>query len=99
MNVLVPVALGAAITAQPLVSGDVLEPSAENEAWHALSRSPANAPPVPAEAEERAFAWTNGLSRSAVVLRLVSMQRGDGRWLCGTNDVTSAAVRIIQSSL
>ena len=39
---------------------------------------------------------TNGLSRTAVAIRLVSMQRADGRWMEGTNDVTSAALRMLR---
>jgi len=99
MKTLPTALLGVAITAQPLVSEEVLEPSVENEVRHALARSPTNSPPATAEVQSRAFAWTNGLGRSAVAVRLVSKQRADGRWLCGTNDVTSAAVRILESSL
>ena len=99
MKILLTVLFGAAITAQPLVNEEILEPSVANEVWHAISRSPTNAPPATAEAQSRAFAWTNGLSRSAIAVRLVSEQRSDGRWICGTNDVTAAAVRILGESL
>ena len=99
MTILLPLVVGVAITAQPLVNEEILEPSVANEVWHALARSPTNAPPATAEAQSRAFAWTNGLSRSAIAVRLVSEQRSDGRWVCGTNDVTAAAVRILESSL
>lgn len=99
MKILLTALFGVAITAQPLVNEEILEPSVANEAWHALSRSPTNAPPATAEAQSRAFVWTNGLSRSAIVVRLVSEQRGDGRWLFGTNDVTAAVVHILKSSL
>ena len=99
MKILLTAVFGVAITAQPLVNEEILEPSVANEAWHALSRSPTNAPPATAEVQSRAFAWTNGLSRSAIVVRLVSEQRRDGRWLSGTNDVTAAAVRILEASL
>lgn len=38
---------------------------------------------------------TNGLSKTDIAIRLVSLQRG-GRWLVGTNDVTAAAVEILR---
>ena len=88
--------LGAAFVAQPLVSEDVLEPSLANEAAHALDVAATNAPPVSAAVAAGAFAWTNGLSRTAIAVRLVSSQRADGRWLSGTNDVTSAACTILK---
>ena len=72
--------LALTITAQPLVSPDVLEPSVQNEVDHALARAPTNA--VPANATELAVA-------------LVSAQQADGRWLVGTNDVTQVAVAIL----
>ena len=86
--------LAVSITAQPLVNEDVLEPSVRNEVRHALSLAPTNAPaalslPVP----------TNGLDRTQIAIRLVSAQRADGRWLVGTNDVTSAAVEILKETL
>ena len=86
--------LAVSITAQPLVNEDVLEPSIRNEVRHALSLAPTNAlaatvPP----------AWTNGQNRTQVAIRLVSAQRADGRWLVGTNDVTSAAVKTLKELL
>ena len=99
MKILLTAVFGVAITAQPLVNEEILEPSVANEVWHALARSPTNAPPATAEVQSRAFAWTNGLSRSAIAVRLVSEQRRDGRWLSGTNDVTAAVVRILEGSL
>ena len=86
--------LAVSITAQPLVNEDVLEPSVRNEVRHALSLAPTNAPaslslPVP----------TNGLDRTQIAIRLVSAQRADGRWLVGTNDVTSAAVGLLKEVL
>ena len=80
------------ITAQPLVNGDVLEPSVCNEVEHAIARAPTNAPPatfLPVS--------TNGLDRTQVAIRLVSCQRSDGRWVVGTNDVTAAAVELLKS--
>ena len=85
--------VAVAIVAQPLVSEDVLEPSVMNEVEHALAVAPTNAPPV-------TVAWdpgTNGLSRTALALRLVSSQRADGRWFDGTNDVTAVARRLLES--
>ena len=92
----------AALTAQPTVSPDVLEPSVQNEVDHARARAPrgtlrADATNA-ATAAEAAFARlyeTNGLTATDAAIRLVSAQRPDGRWLVGTNDVTSAAVRIL----
>lgn len=40
---------------------------------------------------------TNGLSSTAIALKLVSAQGADGRWHVGTNDVTVTALRILQS--
>lgn len=86
--------IAAVITAQPLVNEDVLEPSVCNEVCHALSLAPTNAPaatllPVP----------TNGLNRTQLAIRLVSAQKADGRWIVGTNDVTSAAVSLLEEVL
>lgn len=100
---LVSIVLSAVITAQPLVDADVLEPSVQNEVDHALSLAPTNVVAF-AEAPEslRLFCTTNdvfctnGATRTDVAIRLVSSQRADGRWLCGTNDVTSAAVEILK---
>lgn len=40
---------------------------------------------------------TNGLSASDIAIKLVSSQKRDGRWMLGTNDVTSAAVDILEA--
>ncbi len=40
---------------------------------------------------------TNGMSATAVALKIVSMQGSDGRWTSGTNDVTSVALDILRS--
>lgn len=87
-------ALAAVLTAQPLVNEDVLEPSVRHEACHALSLAPTNAPPATVLP-----VGTNGLNRTQVVIRLVSAQRADGRWIVGTNDVTSAAVELLKEML
>ena len=86
------VLLGVVLTAQPLVNEEVLEPSVCNEVEHALARAPTNAPPtrlLPVD--------TNGMSRTAIAIALVSSQKGDGRWRVGTNDVTAAAVDVLRS--
>lgn len=93
MKLLAFLFVAVAIVAQPLVNEDVLEPSVMNEVEHALSVAPTNATPV-------TVAWdpgTNGLSRTALALRLVSSQRADGRWFDGTNDVTAVARRLLES--
>ena len=87
-------ALAVSVTAQPLVNENVLEPSVRNEVCHALSLAPTNAP-----AATILPAWTNGQNRTQVAIRLVSAQRSDGRWLVGTNDVTSAAVGLLKEVL
>lgn len=95
MIIRLPAALLAlSITAQPLVNEDVLEPSVRNEVRHALALAPTNAPAAAVPA-----AWTNGQNRTQVAIRLVSAQKADGRWLVGTNDVTSAAVEILKEVL
>ena len=86
--------LAVSITAQPLVIEDVLEPSVRNEVRHALSLAPTNAP-----AATIPPAWTNGQNRTQIAIRLVSAQKADGRWLVGTNDVTSAAIEILKETL
>ena len=88
------IALAVTITAQPLVNEDVLEPSVRNEVRHALSLAPTNAPVATILP-----AWTNGQNRTQAAIRLVSAQRADGRWLVGTNDVTSAAVELLKEVL
>ena len=88
------IAFAVTITAQPLVNEDVLEPSVRNEVCHALSLAPTNAP-----AATILPAWTNGQNRTQVAIRLVSAQKADGRWLFGTNDVTSAAIEILKETL
>jgi len=100
---ILPLALSAVITAQPLVDADVLEPSVQNEVDHALSLVPTNvvsfadAPePIRLFCTTNDLFGTNGATRTDIAIRLVSAQRSDGRWLCGTNDVTSAAVEMLR---
>lgn len=87
-------AFAAVVTAQPLVNEDVLEPSVRNEVRHALSIAPTNAPAATALPVA-----TNGLNRTQIAIGLVSAQKGDGRWLVGTNDVTSAAIELLKELL
>ena len=82
--------MAVTISAHPLQNEDVLGPSILNEVEHAISIAPTNAP---------AAEWTprtNGLSRTDIAVRIVSSQRADGRWMEGTNDVTSAALQILR---
>ena len=87
---------------RPMPSPDgALEPSVQNEVDHAVGlaetwletrRSDTNA--VPAECD---LFRTNGLTREAVALRLVRLQRGEGWWLAPTNAApTRLAVRILK---
>ena len=83
--------LAAVIIAQPLVNENVLEPSVCNEVEHAIARAPSDAPATALSPCE-----TNGLDGTQIAIRLVSSQRSDGRWMLGTNDVTSAAVALLK---
>ena len=100
--------LAVSLTAQPLVNEEVLEPSVRNEVRHALSLAPTNLSAATGMSPPRAggsvatgipVAWTNGLSRTQIAIRLVSAQGADGRWVVGTNDVTSATVEILEETL
>ena len=91
--------LAATITAQPLVDPDVLEPSVQNEVDHALSLAPSNAfecVSFPTNCAAFCHAATNGLSATDIAIKLVSSQKPDGRWMDGTNDVTSAVLRTLR---
>lgn len=90
----IAIVFAAVITAQPLVNEDVLEPSVCNEVRHALSIAPTNAP-----ASAALPLVTNGLNLTQIAVGLVSAQKADGRWLVGTNDVTSAAVELLEELL
>jgi len=94
--------LALTLTVHPLANEDVLEPSVANEVDHALSRAPTNVPSVtalPLFPTGHVFA-TNGLSRTAIAIRLVSAQRADGRWYAvwngRTNDMTAVAVERLE---
>ena len=94
MNALVPI-FAATITAQLIGGGDALEPSLVNEVERALGLAPAETNAV-ATVVGDVFA-TNGLSATATAVRLVSLQRGDGRWFVGGTNQTAEAVRILEA--
>lgn len=81
------------IAVQPLASGDFLELSVRNEVDHAISRAGEKGA---AQSGAGVPFKTNGMTRTAIALKLVSAQKGDGRWLDGTNDYTAAAVKILE---
>ena len=88
-----PERIAPSVTVQPLADEDFLEESVLNEVDHAISRAGSKGEgPVRANLP---FA-TKDMSRSKIALKLVSAQKGDGRWLDGTNDYTAAAVRILK---
>ena len=87
--------VGLVIATRPdCINEEVLEPSVCNEVRHALAVAPTNAPAATALPVA-----TNGQNRTQVAIRLVSAQKADGRWLVGTNDVTSAAVELLKELL
>ncbi|MBO6168205.1 MAG: hypothetical protein J6P13_07685 [Kiritimatiellae bacterium] len=97
--------LALAIELPALVDEDVLEPSIQNEVDHAISRAPEDVAPYTNSAE-RAYleifpASTNApfaaTSKTDVAIKTVSAQKADGRWLSGTNDVTAAAIFLLES--
>lgn len=98
MHLIAVAALAAVLSLPALVDDDILEESVRNEVDHALSRMPSPLPPAPAGTNLTADVFvTNGLSASEIAIRLVSMQREDGRWFVGTNDCTAVAAAILQS--
>lgn len=93
MTTLLLLAIPTAVVVHPLPSEAVLEPSVQNEVEHALDRAPESLPAPSSAAAAYFRLWeTNGLSATKTAIALVSAQRADGRWLVGTNDVTTAAV-------
>jgi sugar phosphate isomerase/epimerase len=65
-----------------------------NEVDHALSRAPTNEVAVSGASIAFSALWaTNGLSATDRAVRLVSSQRGDGRWFFHGGDVTPVALR------
>lgn len=95
--------LAIAISIQPLVSEDVIEPSVQNEIDHAISIAPAEVVAdgavtnVPAAVLSSDVFGTNGLNATQIAIRIVSAQGPDGRWSSGTNDVSAVAVDILRS--
>ena len=92
----------AAFGVRPMPSPDgPLEPSVQNEVDHAVGlaetwletrRADTNAVPAGLDLFQ-----TNGLTREAVALRLVRLQRGEGWWRTPTNAApTRLAVRILK---
>lgn len=91
---------------QPIAEDDFLEPSIQNEVDHALARAPSNTLARSDWPEDFAiycatndFFKTNNLSKSAIAIRLVSIQHSDGKWYDGTNDVSNVAIEILESLL
>jgi len=82
---MIGILLAAAVSLQPMVSGDVLEPSVLNEVEHALEIAP-----KAVKFSSHGFSAKGDASARAIAL--VSAQKRDGRWYDGTNDVTFAAV-------
>lgn len=72
-----------------------LEPSLLNEVEHALSRAPSASTNEVPQVVGDVFA-TNGLSATAVAIRLVSTQGGDGRWTVNGTNFTHEAVSILR---
>ena len=102
MGLVIACAVGVAadglrvLTAQPLASEDVLEPSIANEVEHALSLVPTNAvPPSAAGAEFARLYATNGMSATARAIALVSAQK-DGCWYWRGTNVTPVAVELLR---
>lgn len=87
--------LTAALLVNPLASGDVLEPSICNEVDRAVTRAPVDAPYIPKEFFPEVLARLGvqkGVSFTDVAIKIVSLQKADGRWYdANTNDVTFVA--------
>lgn len=94
MKALVSV-LATTIVAHIINGPEALEPSVLNEVERALAVAPAETNVVP-KAVGDVFA-TNGLPAAEVAIRLVSLQRADGRWLVNGTNFTTEAVRILES--
>lgn len=88
--------LFAVLTIRPLTSGDVLEPSVQNEVDRALSVARTNEVPMTAAAVAFARLYeTNGLNATACAISLVSSQK-DGSWFYRGTNVTPVAVRLLR---
>ena len=87
----------AAASFTPLPDADDLEPSILNEVEYALSRAYCATNSAVASTNQAPFASRRAsLSRSELAIWLVSRQDSDGRWHDGTNDVTFAAIAILE---
>lgn len=92
--------LASVITIHPLVNEDAaLEPSIYNEVEAALSRATNRNELSSVSCGTKLPIETNLLTRTELAIKLVSRQRGDGRWMSGTNDYTAAAVKILKELL
>ena len=81
------------IGAQRIGGGPDLEPSVENEVFHAISIAPA----VPRQAVPAGDVFgKHGVNATQIAWKLDPMQNSEGRWMCGTNDCTAAAVAILR---
>jgi hypothetical protein len=96
--------LALAIELPSLVDDDVLEPSVRNEVDHALSRAEEVLKVLPDLTHETRLYCatndvfgTNALDKTACAIRLVSLQKPNGRWYSGTNDLTRLAVEILEA--
>lgn len=96
----------ATVPARPLPPDDgPLEPSYQNEVDHAvalgerwLAARQADGARGAADAPRGDVFGTNGLSRAAIALKLVSAQRGGGWWVTETNAApTRLALDILRS--
>ena len=100
---LLAVIAAAFLTADAIVDDDVLEQSVQNEVDHALSKASGSLETAPIDETWRLYCTTNdvfstnGLSKTAIAIRLVSLQKNDGHWYVQTNDVTFVAVDILQN--
>lgn len=90
-----PLMLAAAITAELIGGPDTLGESILNEVEHALARAPADTNACLCAGRDM-FA-TNGLSSSAIAIRIVSLQKDDGRWMVNGTNCTHEAVGILRA--
>lgn len=81
--------------------GAPLELSVQNEVDYAIDRALAvigTNKNVSATCEKKILSafGLEGFSKGDLAIKIVSSQRSDGRWLIGTNDVTSVMVEILK---
>ena len=98
-----PIAIAAptnAIAAATISPSPAVQPTNSPAAPSPITAAPTNAfafVAAPTNAPPSDIFGTNGLSATAIAIKLVSSQRADGRWFSGTNDVTDAAIQILLS--